>query len=341
MAKVLTAMNLGVATDLFGDVPYSDALRGLEKNYSPKYDTQEQVIKSIQDLLSSAITDFGAPLGANTNIPGSDDLIFGGNVSKWKKSAYILKARYFNRLSQISPAESATNALQALASAGLVGNQDDMDAVFFDEPASLNQWAAFMSERGYIRMGDFFINQLAATSDPRLPFFATEDEAGGYSGNEVDDQATQTTSSPGPGIASNDSPLPLVTYAEAKFIEAEAHLRLNARPAAAAAYNEAVKASVKRVTGENAPVLFQTTVASETGATISLEKIINQKYIALFTQIEPYNDYRRTGFPALTANSEGVKPNIPLRLPSSQEERLYNPNATIVTDIYTPVWWDK
>lgn len=341
MAKVLTAMNLGVATDLFGDVPYSDALKGLEKNYAPKYDTQEQIIQSIQTLLSDAITDFGAPVTANTNIPAADDLIFGGDVSKWKKSAYILKARYHNRLSQISPTQSATDALQAISDANISGNTDDMNAVFFNISTSLNQWAAFMSERGYIRMGKFFIDYMKSSSDPRLTFFAAKDDAGGYSGTAVDDQSTETTSSPGPGIASNDSPLPLITYTEAKFIQAEAYLRLNMKPQAATAYNEAVNASVKRVTGTDAPLSFQLAVASETALTISLEKIINQKYIALFTQIEPYNDWRRIGFPLLTPNSAGVEPKIPLRLPSSQEERLYNSNATIVTNIYEPVWWDK
>jgi hypothetical protein len=341
MAKVLTAMNLGVATDLFGDVPYSDALKGLEKNYAPKYDTQEQIIQSIQSLLSDAITDFGAPVTANTNIPALDDLIFGGDIAKWTKSAYILKARYHNRLSQISPSQSATDALKAISDAGLSGNSDDMNAVFFDEPASLNQWAAFMSERGYIRMGKFFVDYMKSTFDPRLTFFAAVDDAGGYSGTAVDDQTTESTSSPGPGIASNDSPLPLVTYTEAKFIQAEAYLRLNMRPEAAAAFNQAVKASVLRVTGVAAPLAFEIAIASETALTISLEKIIRQKYVALFTQLEPYNDWRRTGFPVLTPNSAGVEPKIPLRLPSSQEERLYNPNATIVTDIYAPVWWDK
>jgi len=342
IGKVLMAMNLGLTTDLWGDVPYSDAFKGLEGNITPNYDTQESIITSIQQLLDAAITDFDQPVTANTFIPATDDIIFNGDVARWKTAAYILKARYSNRLSQIDPTGSATQALQALSSAGLANDPDaDMMALFFGTGTSLNQWSAFMSERGYIRMGKYFVDKMIASNDPRLPFFAASDEAGGYSGAGVSDQSNVETSPPGPGVASNDSALPLVTYPEAKFIEAEANLRLGNASAAATAFNEAVTASVSRVTGAAAPAAFTAAVASETAGTITLEKIISQKHVALFTQIEPYNDFRRTGLPALTPNPNGVTPQIPLRLPSSAEERLYNPNATVVTDIYTPVWWDK
>lgn len=342
IGRVLMAMNIGLTTDLWGDVPYSDAFKALEGNTTPTYDTQEAIIASIQTLLDAAIADFGQPATANTFTPSSEDIIFHGDVEKWKTVAYILKARYHNRLSQIDPTGSATQALQALAAAGLTDDPEaDMMAIFFDSGSTLNQWSAFMSQRGYIRMGEFFINKMQSVNDPRLPFFAGKDEAGAYSGTNVNDQVDVSTSPPGPGVASNDSPLPLVTYPEAKFIEAEANLRLGNRLAAATAFNEAVKASVFRVTGAAPSPAFIAAVAAETAATITLDKIISQKYVALFTEIEPYNDYRRTGLPALVPNSNGVKQQIPLRLPTSVDERLYNPNAVIVSDIYSPVWWDK
>lgn len=342
MGKVLMAMNIGLTTDLWGDVPYSDAFQGLAGNTKPTYDTQESIMASIQQLLDEAIVSFDQPATSNLFRPGTDDLIFNGDVAKWKRAAFILKARYYNRLSQIDPAGSATQALQALTAAGLSNDPAaNMQAIFFDASTSTNQWAAFMSQRGYIRMGKYFVDKMIATNDPRLPYFASPDEAGEFSGTDVSDQFNDKTSEPGPGIASNDSPLPLVTYEEAKFIEAEANLRLGNNAAAAAAHNEAVQASVLRVTGANAPPAFVASAASETAGSISLEKIISSKHTALFTTIEPYNDYRRTGFPALTPNVNGVQAQIPLRLPSSVDERLYNPNATVVTDIYTPVWWDK
>lgn len=82
-------------------------------------------------------------------------------------------------------------------------------------------------------------------------------------------------------------------------------------------------------------------MANETATTITLEKIINQKYVALFTMPEGYHDWRRTGFPALKANQDSDKKAIPVRLPTPQDERNYNKNATVVGDIYQNLWWDK
>lgn len=340
MAKVITALNLGVATDLWGDVPYTEAIKALSGNFNPKYDKQEDVIKSIQTLLDEAITALSAAPTANKFIPGSDDLIFNGDTKNWINAAYIIKARYANRLSQVDPSGSATKALEYLAKVDPA--LPDMNAVFFNTGNTFNQWFDFYNNRSNnLKMGKFFVDYLITTADPRLPFFATKDEDGKYSGTPADDQDQATTSDPGPSIASADSPIGLATYTEAKFIEAEAQLRLGKTADAATAFNAAVEASVKRVTGSAISSAFKTSTASETASTLTLEKLITQKYVALFTQIEPYNDFRRTGFPKLTANPNSSKKQIPLRLPTSQDERVNNPNATVVDDIYTPVWWDK
>lgn len=60
----------------------------------------------------------------------------------------------------------------------------------------------------------------------------------------------------------------------------------------------------------------------------------------MFIQIEVYADQRRTNIPALIPNPNAVNPGIPLRLPTPQSERLYNPNAIAVGDILAPVYWD-
>ncbi|MCF0059741.1 SusD/RagB family nutrient-binding outer membrane lipoprotein [Dyadobacter sp. CY356] len=340
MAKILTALNIGVATDLWGDVPYTEAIKALSGNFNPKYDKQEDVIKSIQTLLDEAIVALSTAPTANKFIPGADDLIFGGNTKNWINAAYIIKSRYANRLSQSDPSGSATKALEYLAKVD--SSASDMNAMFYNTGNTYNQWYDYYNNRtNYLKMGKFFIDFMATTKDPRLPFFATLDEDGKYSGTPVDDQDQTTTSDPGPAIASADSPIPLATYTEAKFIQAEAQLRLGKTAEAAAAYNIAVTSSVKRVTGSTISADFAKTTASETASSLTLEKLITQKYVALFTQIEPYNDFRRTGFPKLTANPNSSKQQIPLRLPTSQDERVNNPNATVVSDIYTPVWWDK
>ncbi len=340
MTKVLMALNFGAATDFWGDVPFTEAAQGLQGNFQPKYDKQEDVIKGIQRLLDEAIAELSQPQSANQFLPGADDIIFNGNVAAWINAAYIIKARYANRLSQIDPSGSATQVLANLSKTK--ADQPDMNAVFYDIAGSFNQWYDFLSNRaGYIKMGKFFVDYLKTTNDPRLTAFVAQDEKGGYSGLAPEESDNTAVSDPGPAVASPDSPTPLATYVEAKFLEAEAQLRLGKAAEAAAAYNEAVITSVKRTTGSEISATFKQQTASETAASISLEKIINQKYVALFTSTESYNDWRRTGFPQLKPNQISQQKAIPLRLPTSQEERNYNRNATVVSDIYQAVWWDK
>lgn len=335
MTKILMALSFGVATDFWGDVPFTEAAQGLQSNFQPKYDKQEDVIKSIQALLDEAIADLTSrrpPI----NFCRGPMILSLTNTRAWINAAYIIKARYANRLSQVDPAGSATQALAALSKVS--ANQPDLNGVFYDIAGSYNQWYDFLSNRaGYIKIGKFFVDYLKTTNDPRLPYLVAKDEAGGYSGLAPEESDNTAASDPGPAVASANSPTPIVTYTEAKFIEAEAQLRLGKPAEAAAAYNMAVADSVKRLTGAEIPAAFKQATASETAASISLEKIINQKYVALFTSPESYNDWRRTGFPRLTPNQNSQKKAIPLRLPTSQDERNYNQNATVVGDIYQPV----
>lgn len=250
IAKVLKAMELGLATDIWGDIPNSEALKAKngEANFNPHFDSQQSVIADIQTILSSAIVDLD-PSKTNVLFPASDDFIHGGDVSKWVKTAWMLKARYANRLSKRDPAGSATAALSYIASAGLTDSGDDANAVFGKEGNELNQWYSFNITRvNYMKMGKYLIELLKSISDPRLPLYATTDDDGNYSGT-APDSTNANTSNLGAYYGSEDSPLPLVTYAEMKFIEAEANLRLANTQAAADAHNAGVIASVEKVTG--------------------------------------------------------------------------------------------
>lgn len=343
IATVLKCMTIGLATDFYGDIPYSQALQGLEATQealNPAYDSQESIIASIQNELNGAITDLSAPATSNAVLPGADDFIHNGDVSMWIKAAYMLKARYANRLSERDATGSANDALAFLASAGLSSNADNTNAIFGINGNELNPWASFNTTRAnYIKMGEFFINLLSSTNDPRLPLYATLDDDGGFSGvptNSEDPSASNT----GPLYSSDANPLPLLTYYEMKFIEAEAQMRLGNTGAAATAYNDAVKANILATVGAADPT-YEAANASETAGTITMEKIMTQKYIAMFTQCETWADWRRTGLPALTPNPDGIVDGIPVRFPTCIDERLYNSNAVVIGDILAPVWWDN
>lgn len=343
VAKILTALNLSVVTDFWGDAPFSEAFRGQEGSefFNPKYDSQQELYQTIQTYLDNGIADLGA--ADSKESPGADDLIYGGDLTKWINAAKMLKARYALRLTQVDNNAAAT-ALTAITTAindGFNSSGSDMNALFYDTPTSLNQWFAYNRDRaGYIKMGKNLVDLLVSINDPRLSFYAKTDANGGYSGT-APGTADITTSDMGTYFSSPTSSSPIATYVEARFIEAEAAFRTGDLDRAANAYNTAVTEHVTLVTGAAPPQAYIDAQISETAGTISLEKIMTQKYIALFTQIEVYNDWRRTGIPSLTPNPTGDVAGIPLRLPTVQSERLYNTKAPANTNILEPVWWDK
>jgi hypothetical protein len=342
IAKVVKALNLSVATDIWGDVPNREAGLGIqgEAYFSPNYDAQELVYQDMQTLLSDAIELFGKSASDTVLLPSDDDFIFNGDVAKWKNTAWILKARFANRLSE-RDATSADKVLDYLGN--LDENAADAMAMFGTNSSELNPWYAFNNERGtYIRMGAFYVDLLKSISDPRLPFFCSPDGTGEYTGAAPGSENTDASMT-GPVYSSAASPIPLVSLVEAGFLRAEAEFRKGNTAAAATAHNNAIKASVIQITGAADEAYF-TAQASETSSSISLAKIMTHKYVALFLQLENYNDWRRTGIPALTPNNGPNVENggvIPVRFPTPQDERINNPNATVNSDINQPVWWNN
>lgn len=335
MAKILLALNMGYATDTWGDVPFSEAFQGVN-NFSPKYDSQQNVISQIQSYLDSAIIDLSKPENANLGLPAGDDIFYAGNIDKWKKLAYAIKARYALRLTQREgstvAAQKALNYLQN----SFTSSSDNLVARF-DGGNNQNLWFAFNNQRsGYMSMGKYFIDLLKNSSDPRLPHYAGLDASGGYSGSAPED--SNTDASPfGSYFAGSASTSNIIfSYSEIKFIEAEAQFRLGNTVGAQAALKTAVSASLIDVTGTDNPV-FATTAS----AAVTLQNIITQKYSSLFTTMEPYNDWRRTGFPVLTPNQNSQSKKIPLRLITPKAERTLNNNAAVVSDVSIPVWWDN
>ena len=320
VSKILTAYTLGLTTDLWGDIPYSDAFKGTEQ-LSPKFDSQESIYASMQSLLDQAIVLLG-----QTDIalkPGAvDDLMFGGSKAAWITFAHSLKARYFLHLVKRNPS-LANNAIAEVAK-GFGSSDDDAVFTFGTSETSANPFYQFNGQRTDISYSGFLVDQMIATADPRLDAFADTSAAGG--------------GAMGAFYGSISSPVDFMTYSELKFIEAEAQFRLNNAQAAADAFNDAVKASVLRITG--APdATFEANVASETSASISLEKIMNQKYVALYTSPEAWTDWRRTGFPVLTPVTAGG--NIPRSFWYPSTEVSYNTNCPANTSLQRKVWWDN
>lgn len=365
VAKILLATSLGLSSDMFGDIPYSEAFGG-SSVLAPKYDSQEFVYGEIQRLLDEGIAELSE--SSSTLSPAADDLFYAGNREKWIAAAYTLKARYYLHTTKINAQDAARNALQALFSGnttgayrGIAGNANDLQMNFGTAPTEANPWYqyGFVARPNEWRLGKAFVDLLNGNGtdvpvDPRREFFAVEAGPGlGYSGVPAG-QGALPASRLGPFYGSANSPVPLITYVEAKFMEAEARLILDENdPAAQAALTDAIRASFDKVGAGATPAAGREAYLAARG-TLSgsfqqkLATLITQKYIALFTQFEVWNDWRRTGYPVLSPALGGnsvFNPNgeIPRRLPYAQSEKTTNPNIPTTTpSLQEPrLWWDR
>jgi hypothetical protein len=314
--KVLLAWALGSSTDLWGDIPYTDAFKG-NANLKPKYDSQQSIYAVINTLLTEGIADLSTANAANA-VPfgsSSNDLIYNGNIPKWIAAAHSLRARYAIHLSKKGTVDYA--AVLADCAAGITGNANDFQMPFGTTEANANPLYEFDVQRTDVAPSATFATR--AAGDPRLAV---------YKGG---------TRNFGTFWGSINSPVPFITYVETKFIEAEAQLRKAgpSQPLANAAYDAAVTASLAKYSIVDATWLTNNTTGILGNRNI--QNIIEAKYIALFLQTESFNDFRRTGYPALVPTA-GTK--VPVRYPYCTDERLYNTENVptgITTDL--PLWW--
>lgn len=334
MADVLAAMNWGILTDLWGDIPFSEALQGKD-NYKAKYDSQESVIKGIIAMLDAGIVKLSMPESANELLPGVDDITFQGNVSSWIKTAYALKARYLNRLSN-KASYSAADVLASLEK-GILASDEDFITVHGDGLTERNQWYDFQEGRqNYALAGLPFVDSIKLRpTDKRLNAYFLDYDTTGVVGSPIDEPSSEA-SAWGPYLAGGvTTGVRLLSFTEAKFIEAEVKVRQADLAGAATALNEAIKESCLTVTNGD---YDGADIATYTAANVNLSRVIYEKWIAMFGSAEPYNDYRKTGFPALVPNPAGRLPVVPKRYPTPQAERVSNPNAPVPA-LTSPVWF--
>ncbi|MVN21551.1 SusD/RagB family nutrient-binding outer membrane lipoprotein [Mucilaginibacter arboris] len=316
VARILMANALGLTTDLWGDIPYTEAFQGTA-NLQPHYDTQQSIYTTIDNLLSTAIT--ALTTSENTSQPGSDDVLYNGDLQKWLRFAHTLRAKMYLHLVKVD----ATYYDKALTEAalGFTSAADNAGVPFAGSSVtSQNPWYQFNTQRGDIAFTGYIYDLLTANKDPRLSVYS--DGSGGL----------------GTLYGSPNSTVYLLSYDELLFIKAEAQFQKGDKVSAAASYNAAVTANLLRTVNSAA---YATTVA-KTAANITLNDIMTQKYIANFLNPEVWTDWRRTGLPVLTAPpSSALNGSLPRSLLYPSGEERYNSNAPKNTSMLRRVWWDK
>ncbi|MCB0637149.1 MAG: SusD/RagB family nutrient-binding outer membrane lipoprotein [Lewinella sp.] len=350
IAKIMMAHNYALLTDFWGKIPFSEALQR-ESNGKPAYDDQEAVYLGIQQLLDEGIANLekDSPVTA-----GGGDLYYGGDAQAWIRLAYALKARYYLRLTNApgyDPQQQATLALDALDKA-MTSTADEARFTYGNDPGSEAPWNQWVNKfASTIQISDYFVSKLQALNDPRLPIMADQNQDGVYLGHPNGGNPTNTLaeiSNIGTYYLAADFAVPLMTYVEQLFLQAEAHWRLNETVEAEAAYEEAIRLHMSELSGEGE---FGTVIDAGAMDTYlaahpltSLEDLIEQKYIASFIEspFEAYNDYRRTGFPAdLQAPAVADYDQIPTRMIYTDTEVNNNvENVPTGVTLTSKVWWD-
>jgi len=338
IADLYLAYLLALTTDLFGEVPFDECFQP-ELTLTPRYQTGEELYAEVNALITSGITKLEgtAPAAA----PSADDLIFGGSASAWVKFGYSLRARQLLHLSKLPQFDPA--AVLAAAANGFTSNDDN--ALLYYGTAANEQNPMFVFDRDRAqdtRMGEYLVDLMNGLSDPRLPLYADLDVDSAYSGAPAG-QETDQVSGLGDFWVSEDAPVALMTYSELLFIQAEVNLRQGNGDVAANAYNDGIRASMEFLGIDTAAIEAYLATEGRTAADLTLEKLIEQKYIALYQQPEVWFDWRRTGFPALQpASPNFTSGNIPRKFLVPESERLYNPNCTTCGNdrVINRVWWD-
>lgn len=301
VARVIMALNLGLATDAWEDIPYSEAFNGSE-NLSPAYDSQESIYAEITSLLDKAISDLNATESFLS--PGSDDLVYGGDLSKWVKLAYALKARY--QLHLIN--KNGVGSILTDVASSFESSADNFQLTYNDE-LNLNPWhtsVALANNTGNVSIsyGSYFIDLINGTlinaADPRVNVILDTAGVGtpvGITSYDENAAAHNVDFEENNWYSMASSPIVMVTYAELKFIEAEAALSTN-RGRAYDAYLAGIAGHMAMLGIDDASTqAYLSSPAVGVGAdALTLDDILKQKYIALFLNPEAWVDMRRVGY---------------------------------------------
>jgi hypothetical protein len=252
MARIIQAYGFMVITDTYGSIPYEEGGKGYtDQNFYPVYQNQQTVYQGIISELKSASD------GLDANKPTSSEVLYGGNISKWKKFGYSLLLRAGMRLSKVDPGLAQSTVAAAFAGGVILDNADN--AVIRHDGNYINQTGNTLNgtEAANFFLAKPFVDALKTNNDPRLaaiairyvgansgpaqvPGVGTTDPANQYGlpmGSTDIDADVSGATLPGGGtryaysqldrrrLAKRTSPMFLVSAAQTNLLLAEARFR--------------------------------------------------------------------------------------------------------------------
>jgi hypothetical protein len=366
IGKLFNAWTFQIITDLWGPAPYAEAFK--PEIREPKYDTQQTIYNGILANLDTAVTLLSSTSSAARR-PTTNDLLFAGDMTKWTKLAHFLQARANLRLAYATGEDKLARANKALAAiaVALGSNADDADFSYPGGVGARNPNYTFQDLRTVFVASDYFIQMLKSRADPRLPILFTPivydsikgsgpsrvtypAKPGTYVGHVAGSdqiQADSTVSLIGPFFSNETASLNVVSFADQKFTEAEARLIVSGAAAADQPYRDGIRANMTKLGVSTAAInAFLATRPALASVANPLQEIIIEKYVANFLKTEPWNDWRRTGFPVVPLVPQAVIPTIPQRIRAPNSELSSNSVQLTATGIPTgedgmtvKLWW--
>ena len=335
-ARIWKAYAFMILTDTYGDIPYTQAGKGyLDGTVKPIYDSQEAIYTDILNELETA----SAALD-NAKAKATREVLYGGDIVKWKRFGYSVLLRAAMRLSKVKPAIASSYVTKAVAG-GLMQSIDDN--------AVIRHTANFSNDIGnqlnggqsaFFYLAEDFVNYLKNNNDPRLVSISVRYVGAASGANQIESKANRTaavqigmplgydnTTISGPvaakGLASlwdysqldrtrmaaSLAPSFLVTYAETQLLLAEAVTRGWTTGNAPTLYANGIRAHMKQLAGYGTSVAITDAnieayiTANPLDLTKALEQINTQYWVASFLNgPETFANFRRSGFPVLTPN---------------------------------------
>ncbi len=358
IAMILKAYDFEQIVDNFNDAPYSQAFN--PKILTPVYDKGQAIYEDLGKQLDAAI----ALINKNTGLgPTTSDIVFKGNMTSWKKFANTLKLRLAIHVSTKTPTDPLVTDLASTAGEGYLDGTTQATAnpgyTGSNSGAGISQENPFYGTYGldvtgnptfpnnYYRANTYAVTFFKNNNDPRAARYYAATTGAGFppiNGNTFGDilhnLQNPGTSGVGPGLlVSPTQSAILLSGAESLFLQAEALLKgMNITGAATTpatpqlAYEAAITASfvslgltsAQATTYYTQPINNVGYVASTTPETA----ILTQKWASLLGlfNLEAYNEYRRTGIPALPSSVD------PAAISSTLPTRILYPTSELSTN---------
>ncbi len=337
MARILKVLQMSIITDLYGDVPYSEAGKGfLANNFSPKYDAQKDIYADMLKELSEA----GPALSASAYIPTKSDFVYSGDIAKWKDFANSLMLRLAMRMQKVDAAGAQSWAKKALDGGVMTSNTETFSIHYANDGGTptINSNSFNLGPleaptrnevfKGSIQWSKTLIDLMKLRMDPRISTISTLKNGDMTAANQkglpngldaglllalTGETGSDNYSRPSGIMYSATDPYILLPYAEVEFLKTEAIERGWYTGNAATEFAAGQAAAISQLSvNTGAPMISGASIAAYQAANpYPIAGTFAQKFLQIETEMfilnastlngfEGWANWRRTGLPVLT-----------------------------------------